>query len=57
MLSEPEMSNRSREPASERKSDVATAARKGSHSSPEKKRSMEEQMDHNVFVLASRLEE
>ena len=51
------MSNRSREPATERKSDVVAASRKGSRSSLEKKGSMEEQMDHDVSVLASRLEE
>ena len=52
------MSNRSREPTMERRSSVAAAAtRKGSRSSPEKRESMKEQMDHNVSVLASRLEE
>ena len=57
MVLELEMSNRSREPMIERKTDVAAAARKCSRSSLEKKGIMEEQMDHDVFVLASRLEE
>ena len=52
------MSNRSREPTMERRSDVvATATRKGSCSSLEKRESMKGYMDHGVFVLASRLEE
>ena len=45
------MSNRSREPTMECRSDVVAAAtRKGSCSSPEKKESMKKQMDHDVFV-------
>ena len=51
------MSNRSRELAIERKSNVVAVARKGSCNSPKKKGSMEERMDHDVSVLASRLEE
>ena len=51
------MGNRNNKLASERKSDIVAAALKGSRCSLERKRSMEEQMDHDVFVLASRLEE
>ena len=52
------MSNRSREPTIELDSDVATTTtHKGSRSSPKRKGSMKEQMDHDVSVLASRLEE
>ena len=51
------MSKKNRELTSERKSDIAAATRKGSRSSPKKKGSMEEQMDHDVSVLASKLEE
>ena len=36
---------------------VATTTQKGTNNSPEKRESMKEQMDHNVSVLASRLEE
>ena len=58
MVADPEMSNRSREPVIECISYIFVAAtRKGSRSSPEKKGSMEEQMDQDVSVLASRLEE
>ena len=51
------MSNRKRDPTSECKSDIVAEARKGSHSSPKRKRSMEEKIDHDVSILASRLEE
>ena len=57
MVSKLEMSYRNRELASEHKSDIVAATRKGSRSSPERKRSMDEHMDHGVSVLASRLEE
>ena len=58
MVSELEISNRSRELAIERRSDiVTTTTRKGSCSSPEKERSMIERMDYNVSLLASKLEE
>ena len=51
------MSNKNRALTSERKYDIAAIALKGSRSSPERKRSMEEQMDHKISILASRLEE
>ena len=52
------MSNRSKEPTVERRSDIVAAeTRKGSRSSPKKKESMKEQMDHDVPILESRFEE
>ena len=51
------MSNKNKESTSERKSTVATTTHKGSRSSLGRERSMIEQMDHDVSVLASRLEE
>ena len=57
MVSEPEMSNRNGESTSERKSTIAAAAQKGSRNSPGRERSMIEEMDHDVSVLASKLEE
>ena len=51
------MINRNGELTSEWKTDFVAAARKGSRSSPERERSMIEQMDHDFSVLASRLEE
>ena len=51
------MSNRKGELTSEWKSTVAATAQKGSRSSPGGGRSTIEQMDHDVSVLASRLEE
>ena len=40
MVSEPEMSNTDGESTSEHKFDIAAAAWRGSHSSPERERSM-----------------
>ena len=57
MVSKPEMNNRNEESTSEQKSTVAAATKKGSCSSLGRERSMIEQMDHDVSVLASRLEE
>lgn len=57
MVSEPEMNNGEEASISERKSTVAATTQKGSHSSPGGGKSMIEQMDHNVSVLASKLEE
>ena len=51
------MSKRNEESTSEQKPDIAVAAWRGSRNSLERKRSMKEQMDHDVSVLASRLEE
>ena len=58
MVSELRLSNRIGDPVMERSLEVvATTTRKRSLSSPEKRESMKEQMDHDVYVLASRLEE
>ena len=51
------MNKRKVESTSEQKSTVAATAQKGSRSSPGRERSMTEQMDHDVSILASRLEE
>ena len=57
MVSKPKMSNRNRGSTSEHKSDIVAAAQMGSRSSSERERSTIEQMDHDVSILASRLEE
>ena len=51
------MNNRNGESTSEQKSTIAAVAQKGSRSSPGRERSMIEHMDHDVSILASRLEE
>ena len=58
MVSMLRLNNKIGDPAMEQSLEVVAATtRKGSRSSPQKRESMEEQRDHDISVLASRLEE